>query len=154
MKFLLKCFLIDTVLDTPFTAAPPQWVESRRKVIWGTLWCGRGLSEGWALLKECIRSGLPPRKGGDPGTLGSRERIWWAAEGLAEAPWEVSPASGTLVPQFWPPRLGCCLPAVVHRALRWRQAWRGRKKRLDPRWGCGHLAAAPPPCPSPPDGTV
>lgn len=95
--------------------------------------CGRELLEGRALSKVYIRSGS--RKGGDSGILGASERTLWAVEGPAEAPGEVLPASGTLVLQSWLRRLGRCLPVGVHRGLRWRRAWQGRKKRIALRWG-------------------
>lgn len=116
----------------------PMWAEREivggRMVTWGTLLCGRELLEGWALLRVYIQSGVVPWKGGYPEILEASERIWWAAEGLAEAPEEVLLASGTLVPQSWPRHLGCCLPAVVHRGLWWRQVWQGRRKKIALRW--------------------
>lgn len=101
----------------------------------GTGKFGLDLLEGCALLEVYIQSGFVPRNGGDSGIFGASEQIWWAVEGLADALWEVWLASGTLVPQSWPPHLERCLPVVVHRGLRWCQAWQGIKKRLDLRWG-------------------
>lgn len=66
------------------------------------------------LLRVYIQSELAPKKDVDPDKPAAGEWILKVEERPAEAPSEASPASGTPVPESWPPLLGCCLPVVVH----------------------------------------